>query len=122
METVRPLVKESKLPVGDLCQILNIVVKLSSYYPDQSDPSASEQDLVPGFRKNHEKFIFEMLGRIRHSVYDIPQEHFALTMANLVEYEHLIDIYREAGQGEPSELQITRGAPVSATHISSKFT
>jgi len=28
----------------------------------------------------------ELIGRLRHSIYDIPREHFAATLSNLIEY------------------------------------
>jgi hypothetical protein len=28
-----------------------------------------------------------MIGRIRHSIYDIPKDHFTLTLCNLLEYQ-----------------------------------
>lgn len=37
--------------------------------------------------KEHQKFMGELLGRIRHSVFDIPQNYFALTLANMIEFQ-----------------------------------
>mmetsp|Transcript_17974 Transcript_17974/g.30586 ORF Transcript_17974/g.30586 Transcript_17974/m.30586 type:complete len:275 (-) Transcript_17974:8-832(-) len=87
VETVRPLVKEQKLPTRDLCRVLNILVKISAFDP-LSQEGMQDKELVLGFRENYEKFLFELLGRLRHSVFNVPQDYFALTMANLVELEY----------------------------------
>jgi hypothetical protein len=88
-------VKAKKLPAQDLVRILSIITKLSNYYPDPE--SVPDEKLVPGFRTNHEKFLFELIGRIRHSVFEIPKEYFTLTMANLVEYQQFLITYNETG-------------------------
>lgn len=30
--------------------------------------------------------MYELFGRLRHSIYDIPKEYFTLTMVNMLEY------------------------------------
>jgi hypothetical protein len=39
-----------------------------------------EQDL-------NQKFLQEIVGRIRHSIYDVPKDQFTLTMSNLIEFQ-----------------------------------
>ena len=68
-EKVAAVMKDKKFPTDDVCRALNILVRLSPY--SSEDP----------------KFVTELLGKLRHSVYDVPKEHFSLTMSNLIEYQ-----------------------------------
>lgn len=68
-EKVSAVIKDKKFPTEDVCRALNILVRLSPY--------ASEDP----------KFVTELLGKLRHSVYDVPKDQFSLTMSNLIEYQ-----------------------------------
>ena len=67
---VASVMKDKKFPTEDVCRVLNILIRLS--------PFAS---------KAAGKFVTELIGKLRHSVYDVPKEHFSLTMANLLEFQ-----------------------------------
>ena len=75
VETVRVLIKDKKFPTEDVCRVFNILIRISPYF----DPVAPSPD--------HQKFLQELVGRIRHSVNDIPKEHFTRTMANMTEFQ-----------------------------------
>jgi hypothetical protein len=36
---------------------------------------------------DQESFLQEIVGRLRHSIYDIPKHHFCQTMADLIEFQ-----------------------------------
>ena len=74
---VWPLLKEKKFPTEDVCRSFNILVRISAYHPVTKDQK-EDKNL---------KFILDLVGRLRHSIYDIPKEYFTLTMANLIEYQ-----------------------------------
>ena len=67
---VARILKERRFPTEDACRVFNVMVRTSAY-----------RDLKGG------KFITELIGKLRHSVYDIPQPYFALTLSNLLEFQ-----------------------------------
>lgn len=72
---------DKKFPTVDVCRVFNVIVRIWAGY--QNDvPDQSEE-----FNKINAEFMRELIGRIRHSVYDIPQEYFTLTMSNLIEFQ-----------------------------------
>ena len=79
---------DKKFPTEDMCRVFNILIRISPYYFDQSEQllygnsqAQKEQD-----EQVHQKFLRELVGRIRHSIYNIPKSQFTLTMSNLVEF------------------------------------
>jgi len=60
MKRILKVVGNSKFPTEDLCRVFNILVKISPY--------SQFNDL---------QTFTELLGRMRHSLYNIPKEHFA---------------------------------------------
>ena len=70
MHKLQGVIRDKKLPTEDLCRVFNILVRISPYsnFDDQGT-------------------YHEILGRLRHSLYDIPKDHFARTLANLLELQ-----------------------------------
>jgi len=68
---IENLIKDKKFPTSDVCKVFNVMVRISPFAKEEQD----------------QKFLTELVGRIRHSIYDIPKEHFALTMSNLIEFQ-----------------------------------
>jgi hypothetical protein len=54
------VMKDKKFPTADVCRVFNILVRLSPY-----QPAGNDQVL---------KFITELVGRLRHSIYDVPKD------------------------------------------------
>ena len=67
--------KDKKFPTEDACRVFNIFVRLNPFAP------LKEEKL-----QESSKFMYELIGRVRHSIFDISKEYFALTMTNLVEF------------------------------------
>ena len=89
VQTVAPLLKDKKFPIEDVCRVFNILVRISPYKFDV-DPQQIQQQSDEETKKAlelHQKFLRELVGRIRHSIYAIPKDHFALTMSNLIEFQ-----------------------------------
>ncbi len=68
---VKEIIKQKTLPTEDLCKIFDIIVKTTAY--------ASPGDM---------SVVHEVLGRLRHSLHDIPKELFPLTLCNLIEFQN----------------------------------
>ncbi len=66
---VKEIIKQKTLPTEDLCRIFDILVKTTAF--------ASADNLT---------VVHEVLGRLRHSLLDIPKEIFPLTLCNLIEF------------------------------------
>ena len=62
------VIDAKRLPMEDLCRVLNILVRLSAYS-----------------RFDDQKTYSKLLIRLRHSLHAVPKEHFTNTMASLVE-------------------------------------
>eukprot|EP00347_Sterkiella_histriomuscorum_P005947 403354650 len=74
IQKISEVIRDKKFPTEDLCRTFNILVRISPYEPAK-------------IAKENTKFMAELLGRIRHSIYDIPKEHFASTLCNLIEFQ-----------------------------------
>lgn len=70
MAKLSQVIEEKRLPMEDLCRVLNILVRLSAY------GSFDEQ-------RTYNKILL----RLRHSLHAIPREHFANTLASLIELQ-----------------------------------
>ena len=70
MSKLQGVIRDKKLPTEDLCRVFNILVRISPYsnFDDQGT-------------------YHEILGRLRHSLYDIPKNHYPRTLANLLELQ-----------------------------------
>ena len=68
---VKDIIKQKTLPTEDLCKIFDIMVKTTAF--------ASPSQL---------SVVHEVLGRLRHSLHDIPKELFPLTLCNLIEFQN----------------------------------
>lgn len=66
---VKEIIKQKTLPTEDLCRIFDILVKTTAF--------ASPDNLT---------VVHEVLGRLRHSMHDIPKDLFPLTLCNLMEF------------------------------------
>jgi len=76
--TMVQVIKDSKFPTEDAARVFNILISIAPYH---FKGSLDEQ-----FEDAHYKFMFELVGRLRHSVYNVPKEHFTSTISNLVEF------------------------------------
>jgi hypothetical protein len=72
---ISSVMKDKKFPTEDVSRVFNILVRLSPYQP------INAKDAEPNM-----KFMTELVGRIRHSIYDIPKDHFSSTLSNLLEF------------------------------------
>jgi hypothetical protein len=72
------VMKDKKFPTEDVSRVFNILVRISPYQPKFKTQAEAEPTM---------RFLAELIGRIRHSIYDIPKEHFTLTLCNLLEYQ-----------------------------------
>lgn len=71
------VMKDKKFPTEDVSRVFNILVRLSPYQPIYKNPKDAEPIM---------RFMTELIGRIRQSIYDIPKDHFSLTLCNLLEF------------------------------------
>jgi len=71
LNKVKEIIKQKSLPTEDLCRIFDIIVKTTAY--------ASPSEL---------SVVHEVLGRLRHSLHDIPKELFPITLCNLIEFQN----------------------------------
>ena len=69
MSKLNAIIEAKRLPMEDLCRVLNILVRLSTY------SQFSEQ-----------KTFKKVLDRLRHSLHAVPKEYFANTLASLIEF------------------------------------
>lgn len=60
---IERVMKDKKFPTEDICRVFNILINLGAYMP------AKESEHMM-------HFIAELVGRLRHSVYDIPKDYF----------------------------------------------
>lgn len=65
---INTVIDAKRLPMEDLCRVLNILVRLSAFS-----------------RFDEQKTYSKILIRLRHSLHAIPKEHFANTLASLTE-------------------------------------
>jgi len=72
LSTVKPVLMDKKFPIEDICRVFNILVKISPFTT---------------WNEENNQITHELLGRLRSSVYDVPKEHFALTVSNLIEFQ-----------------------------------
>lgn len=73
---IQSVIKDKKFPTEDACRVFNILVRISPY---QSTELMTNKD--------NRHFMYELIGRLRHSVYDIPKEYFTISMANFIEFQ-----------------------------------
>jgi hypothetical protein len=85
VETVFPLLKDSKFPTEDVCRVFSIMVRISPFH-DYSDTTADSPEQKK-IRLRNNALLGELIGRLRHSVFDVPKHQFAKTMANLIEFQ-----------------------------------
>ena len=71
ISTIHPLLKDKKLPTEDVCKTFNIMIRICGYFEAPREQMVQGQILI-GNSDAHQKFLQEIVGRIRHSVYDIP--------------------------------------------------
>ena len=76
IDNVHPFIKKSKFPTEDVCRVFSILVNISSYFEMNKDENQSQLNF---------RFLSELVGRVRHSIYDIPKERFLQTFVNLIE-------------------------------------
>ncbi|CDW77722.1 UNKNOWN [Stylonychia lemnae] len=74
LNKIQAVIKDKKFPTEDLCRVFNILVRISPYQPQKNLPE-------------QQKFMAELLGRLRQCIYDIPKENFASTLSNMIEYQ-----------------------------------
>ena len=72
LKKLNAIIDAKRLPMEDLCRVLNILVRLSAYS-----------------RFDEQKTYSKILIRLRHSLHAIPREHFASTLASLIELQQL---------------------------------
>ena len=58
------VLKDKKFPTEDVCRVFNVLVRISPYSPE----------------KDTTGFLAELIGRLRHSVYDVPKEQVTFTL------------------------------------------
>ena len=93
------VMKDKKFPTEDVCRVFNILIRISPYLPSDK----KENDIAM-------KFMTEMIGRIRHSIYDIPKDLFSLTLSNLLEFQQpeiankFVFILQEVAKQGPEKL------------------
>jgi len=73
LSRLKPVLLDKKFPTEDVCRVFNILVQISPYF---SQDTASDNMLL----------IHEILGRLKHSIYDIPKPHFARMLSNLIDF------------------------------------
>ena len=71
LDKVKEVINDKKIPTEDLCRVFNILVKIS--------PHSNFDD---------QKTYHEILGKLRHSLYDVPKDHYATMLANLIELQN----------------------------------
>ena len=59
---------DKKFPTLDVCRVFNIIVRIWAGYSKEIS-----EDNRDDFNKMNAEFMRELIGRIRHSVYDIPK-------------------------------------------------
>lgn len=75
VQKISTVIKDKKFPTEDACRVFNILVRISSYQPSNTKESEPLR-----------RFMSELIGRLRHSIYDIPKEYFSLTLSNMLEF------------------------------------
>jgi hypothetical protein len=60
----------NRFPTEDLCRVFNILVRICPYS-----------------QYNEQPILTELVSRMRHSVFNVPKEHFAMTLANMIELQ-----------------------------------
>ena len=78
VQKISSVMKDKKFPTEDVSRVFNILVRISPYQPQFKTQAQAEPTM---------RFLAELIGRIRHSIYNIPKEHFSLTLCNLLEYQ-----------------------------------
>jgi len=76
LSRIHEVVKAKTFPPADVCRVLNILANNSAYLKSTTKFDAREQQI-----------LHTILGRIKADVNAIPKEHFAQTLANLVELQ-----------------------------------
>jgi hypothetical protein len=74
---IQSVMKDKKFPTEDVCRVFNILVRISPYQPQYK----TQKEAEPVHR-----FMSTLIGRLRHSIYDIPKDYFTQTLANLLEF------------------------------------
>jgi hypothetical protein len=70
LRKIKQVLGSNRFPTEDLCRVFNILVHISPYS-----------------QFNDQETLTELIGRMRHSLYSVPKEHFACTIANLIELQ-----------------------------------
>ena len=70
MAKIGQVITNNRFPTDDLCRIFNILVRISPYS-----------------QFNDQATFNELIGRMRHSLFNVPKEHFATTIANMIELQ-----------------------------------
>lgn len=68
MSKISQVIANNRFPTEDLCRVFNILVRISPYS-----------------QFNDQATFTELIGRIRHSLFNVPKDHFASTLANMIE-------------------------------------
>lgn len=82
-----------KFPIQDVCRVFNVLSRTCQYWDasmfiGQNQGAANGKKLIgTGDHDYHQKFLREVVGRIRHQIYEIPKDQFALTISNLIEFQ-----------------------------------
>ena len=64
ISNIIPLIQDKKFPTEDVCKVFNILIRISAYF-EHPENDINDRNL---------KFIQELVGRLRHSIYDIPKD------------------------------------------------
>lgn len=70
MRKIKEVISNPRFPTDDLCRVFNILVKIAPYS-----------------KFNDQSIMTELVGRMRHSLFNIPKGHFCQTVANMVELQ-----------------------------------
>lgn len=65
IDKISAVMKDKKFPTEDVCRAFNILVRISPYQPLSGDTKAIDAS---------KKFMAELIGRLRHSIYDVPKD------------------------------------------------
>ena len=78
IDKISAVIKDKKFPTEDVCRAFNVLVRVSPFQPLSGDQKTIE---------HCKRFMAELIGRLRHSIYDVPKDQFTNTLVNLLEYQ-----------------------------------
>lgn len=93
VDNMQQVLTLKKFPMQDVCRVFNVLSRTCQYWDasmfiGQSKATPAGQKLIgTGDHDYHQKFLREVVGRIRHQIYEIPKDQFALTISNLIEFQ-----------------------------------